>query len=71
MGGLLVRMGRWSEAQELLQKAYESSRDLRSLENRLCSQLMRADLQALRGALDDAHDQALDAMEVSRAVASL
>ena len=67
MGGLLVRMGRWNEAQELLQKAYESSRDLRSLENRLCSQLMRADLQALRGALDDAHDQALDAMEVSRA----
>lgn len=67
MGLLLLRMGRWSEADELLQRAYESSRDLRSLENRLCSQLRHAELQALRGQLDDAHDQALDAMEVARA----
>lgn len=66
-GILLVRMGRWDEAAELLRASYASSRDLRTLENRLAAQLAEAELRGLRGDLDEARDQALDAMEVARA----
>jgi len=67
MGVLLLRMGRWDEADGFLRGAYESSRDLRTLENRLASQLGRAELLFLRGDSDEARDLALDAMEVARA----
>ena len=67
MGVLLLRMGRWDEAADCLRQAYESSRDLRTLENRLGSQLARAQLLWLRGDLDEARDLGLDAMEVARA----
>jgi tetratricopeptide (TPR) repeat protein len=66
-GMLLLRMGRWEEAAKLLHESYTSSRDLRTLENRLAAQLAEAELRALRGELDEARDQALDAMEVARA----
>ena len=64
---LFLRMGRWEEADTLLRQSYESSRDLRTLENRLGSQLGRARLLALRGSFEEAADVALDAMEVARA----
>ncbi len=66
-GMLLVRMGRWEEGAKLLRDSYTSSRDLRTLENRLAAQLAEAELRALRGELDEARDQALYAMEVARA----
>jgi len=64
---LLLQTGRWSEAEALLQQSYQSSRDLGHLECRLASQLVLANLQRLRGRLDDAQDLALDAMEAARA----
>ncbi|UCE02889.1 MAG: tetratricopeptide repeat protein [Candidatus Latescibacterota bacterium] len=64
---LFLRMGRWEDGESLLRRSYESSRDLRTLENRLGSQLGRAQLLALRGVLEEAGDIALDAMEVARA----
>lgn len=67
LGMLFVRMGRWEEAGQLLRASYESARDLRTLENRLASQIAAAELQALRGDVDEARDRALDAMEVARA----
>lgn len=71
LGQLLFLMGRWDEAGDLLRQSYESSRDLRALENRLCCQLMLARLHCLQGRVDDAHDQALDGMEVARAAGYL
>ena len=67
LGILFVRMGRWDEAAQLLRQSYESARDLRTLENRLASQIAAAELQALRGEIDTARDRALDAMEGARA----
>lgn len=67
LGTLFVRMGRWEEAAQLLRLSYESARDLRTLENRLASQLAEAELLALRGDVEDAHDRTLDALEVARA----
>ncbi len=67
LGTLFLHMGRWQEAAKLLRESYESARDLRSLENRLSSQLGEAELLALRGDLEEARDRALDAMEVARA----
>lgn len=71
LGQLLFLMGRWDEAADLLRQSYQSSRDLRALENRLCCQLMLARLHCLQGRFDDAHDQALDGMEVARAAGYL
>jgi tetratricopeptide (TPR) repeat protein len=63
---LQVRMGRWPEAEVLLEQSYQSSRDLSILESRLASQTVRAHLRRLRGQLEDAYDLALDAMEAAR-----
>jgi len=68
---LQIRMGRWREADEAIERAYQSSRDLGTLESRLACQLVRATLRRLRGDLDDAADLALDAMEGARAAGFL
>jgi tetratricopeptide (TPR) repeat protein len=68
---LQVRMGRWLEAEKLLEQSYQTSRDLGLLEGRVASQTVRANLQRLRGQFDDAYDQALDAMEAARAAGYL
>ncbi len=67
LGTLFLRMGRWQDAGKLLHEAYESARDLRTLDNRLSSQLGEAELMALRGEREEARDRAMDAMEVARA----
>lgn len=67
LGILLVHMGRWEEAEANLRAAHTSGRELRTLENRLASQLGLATLQAYRGNAGDAGSLAREVMEVARA----
>jgi tetratricopeptide (TPR) repeat protein len=71
MALLQMRMGRWAEAEALLDHSYQSSLDLNILDSRLASQTVRATLRRLRGQFDDAYDLALDAMEAARAAGFL
>ncbi len=67
LGNLLVQMGRWDEGEANLREAHASARELRTLENRLASQLGLATLLAYRGNLAEANNFAREVMEVARA----